>query len=1757
MESTIEKLNQNRLMELTEQDYENIANNTELKTLFMSKVKEGHQFNFEDASNVFDEEDFLNPEYITTILDIFKEQMPDDYVEIFFASEEELKDQFNEDTLPILLEYLDKNLDYALNILRNSEQKYRRIKNKKLIDAIISNKLENHYGSIELNPPTEEFEQLLIDALDRITYKSIYTLTPAILKKCELTNNLAAAAVALKGDDPEEEKIIMAAIENGTLKYDDLRDPFLSNHESDIRILRSKIRTASWKHIDSKEFERPEVIAMLIEEIERNHELANEWSITSNCDEHPELVITVLKYWSPDKTKSMAKYGDSMINKAFQTHRKEVIDAIIYNLEHNLDHIDEVLEAFVEGSRYSNEIIRAIIEDPIFFQYMIPKIKIETILNHFICHSYDDGQSKYYIKEEIYKLLSNTQIILSEVPKNFDYSVDYPDNVWLALIPLLNEKELIPSKIDIDRFKDRLIVFDCILTRLKELRSNSYNSYLEYWQGPTTDTLIELVCSPDNPLNLSTTQKFRILPAAKMQNKQYILEIIKQEPVISTETLKVVLPIILNLEDLERVKTILPILFPKIELNDGTINFLSSQAADVYGTLKNSKDGEINISKQYILFYEYLEEFLKTQKDIPLKLTSHFEKEIADIATYNNPDNLVNNPNLFKTNGLAPHHFVEYIKECQAKNLPIDLKLLKLAAKTSVSKQPYDYENITFSDDQETYEILYELLNTSSKDSIERKVIDKWVQDKLTYQFFDCQTEGNKIQFMTQLIGYSEYIDKIVEVIDPKNIPQSVVLSSTLIQTLILGYENDEQNEKVHQTIINLLENNKITQYKPDWHFGTFLTLVDNPIFVEYMKKSCLTNIGSHLQHVDALLSNPNYKQATLEALYANEYLGTNYTIIELVDKYPEIKQYVKKSLENNENLWLDFNKKYFDPELLPAFLKNHSIAKVITFIVHQQTLNLITPEIYQIIKTSFLNTYPEYNKESFDILEKFYGLELLLLLEAENLLSLLKKDKDVVQKFTEIFKERKLDENIITSISDSFRQNYFNIENPHIINFYTNTLEKIQRGITEEEIQEVINILIDYIPSNLEEEIKATGNELLLNTYKANKLDFITMLIHELINNQNTYAGVFNKITNNLIVQKRNEYRSTQDIYRDTNLKYELDTKSLHNALFNYLAKNNPNELLDLIEYTEYDTDINWKTIQFLSGKTDRLTQEEIPAIKRNIPKLKAAIIDRIFILNEKDNQPKKRSYWSWYDQEEPKKFPNLPRRYEYLLDIPEFARQVKKIPIYPAKKKPIENIGNINIAVFEQLAKDEEKYNALMALLNKYRFLEWENLFEPTVKKLAIGEDEINLYNFINAFSKIYDNEKKIILRERKRLIDIMVEEMKRAGKTQEEIDDYIRIKENEPINVQITAYKILKYSTIYSSIANYYKIILGMEDFELVKRNDGPNSSHRSPEDRLTKATEMQLQMMELDKVTVPSFIYEHELKSGENKKLAVTVGNRADSRNLTHGERTGACMRAYGHADSLFEFCNTDPRGFHITFTDPETNEYVSRVSCFRNGNTVFLNQLRNSVSAKYTTEDVIEACFAVAQQLIELSKNSEMPIENVVASTGYALSGYPTQQLSEYNIGAGVYTGYKDVNNYSVVIATTGENGKAVPLKLDGENQPIYEPVRLMPREYVSPNITESVKIQLQRITSIRECLENKESPDYYKTIDFDYELIDSEYLHVIIGQDWYVALDVNGNITHDIAVQNEYSIEELNEALATMNKIKEDKLKLGGFTNGI
>ena len=74
------------------------------------------------------------------------------------------------------------------------------------------------------------------------------------------------------------------------------------------------------------------------------------------------------------------------------------------------------------------------------------------------------------------------------------------------------------------------------------------------------------------------------------------------------------------------------------------------------------------------------------------------------------------------------------------------------------------------------------------------------------------------------------------------------------------------------------------------------------------------------------------------------------------------------------------------------------------------------------------------------------------------------------------------------------------------------------------------------------------------------------------------------------------------------------------------------------------------------------------------------------------------------------------------------------------------------------------------------------------------------------------------------------------------------------------------------------------------------------------------------------------------------------------NLTLGERTDACMRVYGHANSLLTFTCTNPKGFHIRFEN-EDGEFISRVTGYRLGNTVILNQLRLSLDNNITNADI--------------------------------------------------------------------------------------------------------------------------------------------------------------------------------------------------------
>ena len=255
---------------------------------------------------------------------------------------------------------------------------------------------------------------------------------------------------------------------------------------------------------------------------------------------------------------------------------------------------------------------------------------------------------------------------------------------------------------------------------------------------------------------------------------------------------------------------------------------------------------------------------------------------------------------------------------------------------------------------------------------------------------------------------------------------------------------------------------------------------------------------------------------------------------------------------------------------------------------------------------------------------------------------------------------------------------------------------------------------------------------------------------------------------------------------------------------------------------------------------------------------------------------------------------------------------------------------------------------YENLCIVLEKYKILSWGNTFDDLSRKIDLTIDTSTIAALINYFYIIYP-----------------------------EIEN----------NINLT--KMLAYADCYSSVSNKFKYLLGDEDYQLICANTGNYKAPAPKTKRLELAMEHLQEMYFKEKVTIPSYDKNYILKNG--KIINVVVGNSTSIKNLTIGERTDSCLRICGIFYELFKFIIKDKNGFNICFYDQD-GEFVSRVSGIRNGNTVFLNQLRNSLNSKITNNDLYELLKLVSNDLLVISADSPVPIDNVVISPQEALRG---------------------------------------------------------------------------------------------------------------------------------------------------------------------
>lgn len=340
------------------------------------------------------------------------------------------------------------------------------------------------------------------------------------------------------------------------------------------------------------------------------------------------------------------------------------------------------------------------------------------------------------------------------------------------------------------------------------------------------------------------------------------------------------------------------------------------------------------------------------------------------------------------------------------------------------------------------------------------------------------------------------------------------------------------------------------------------------------------------------------------------------------------------------------------------------------------------------------------------------------------------------------------------------------------------------------------------------------------------------------------------------------------------------------------------------------------------------------------------------------------------------------------------------------------IEILSQLDIKCMkEKLLNQKEKYETMLEILKKHKYLGLGTTFQPVTESIDLNIGSQSIAGFINYFYKLYDE------------YDCTEQKQKKF------IENH-------------TMTKLLEEGYCHELASNKYATIIGEEDFKLIFSNTGKNRASATVQVRLNNILEIIPKMYNKNYLAIPPLNNIITLKNG--KQIKIEIGQPLDFTNLSVGERTDACLRSKGAFKDLWEFILTNKNGFNIIFKTPN-DKFISRVSGIRNGNTIFENELRDSVLKEYTNEDLIEANQIVTQMLENDTKTSEYPIENIIITSDYAMET-ETEKIQSINTNRneamyGLNFNYDRGDTFDGIVLSN--NGTLKEIKLGKNNTEAY------------------------------------------------------------------------------------------------------------------
>ena len=348
------------------------------------------------------------------------------------------------------------------------------------------------------------------------------------------------------------------------------------------------------------------------------------------------------------------------------------------------------------------------------------------------------------------------------------------------------------------------------------------------------------------------------------------------------------------------------------------------------------------------------------------------------------------------------------------------------------------------------------------------------------------------------------------------------------------------------------------------------------------------------------------------------------------------------------------------------------------------------------------------------------------------------------------------------------------------------------------------------------------------------------------------------------------------------------------------------------------------------------------------------------------------------------------------------------------------------------------------------------------------------------------------------------------------------------------------VLKLSVL-SKCSNKSIALLGPElILALTSKKDFIEEVH-SDIDIINIATKLATRMTYKKKSTVPYI-------NGATENYKYSMYDSYDESVLRSGIDTNACFKIYGIDHDFLCYTVLNKNGFIIKFVDKFGN-FIGRAAGFRNGNAVFINQLRtiydvtgygNDAKSYIEQKELITAFIKACENIVSISQNNsdeKDKIDFVFVTKSYSLCNIPSNVENELRVAIGdspmenesedwcqfvvnnadilmkvhglkntFETDYKSYEYDLICIASTKPVAEIKPDDLKkGDVEAVYEKKRN--EIVVTSNIDYEVMCRINKIKAL--CTKFNMPSDYNELFSIG--------TTVAIGEDWYIAY-YDGNI---------------------------------------